>query len=332
LKVTLAGEPDMDIWQNFSSKSTENGLQPIFILDNEKEEAFDWNVDDHFNTMRDAYRAAEASAPQPPTPPYVNSLAGLAGFADMAAAIDATAVTKAVDALTHPDHPLAGAMKNISQNYGIDIKQAANLLNTEGLKGVIQTHFQTLADMAGGFPAAMQNVQAMQKLEFEPLRLAVAEKDSPEVEDFITAAKEMDLEAWLKARNTPAPPIGETPKDKYPAEPRLSNILLLVPVAHAWQIPAVVHIGGVDENPWAHVHAAIWRRWQEKWGCLPISIGQDIAYLHLSKPVSGEDTLSAAREMAAYSPYSLRADTGNGTISGVAANLAGAQYWECFWG
>ncbi len=141
----------------------------------------------------------------------------------------------------------------------------------------------------------------------------------------------LNMEEWLARKNRYK--IGSF--NKHPrasSEIPTSETLVLVPVKHSWQIPAVFRFGGWHSCPPPSVQVALHKRWNEKFGSEIIWIARDALTCLVNNPVDSQDqALCLAREQAAYCPDNILQGHGDGTISGLAIDLLNAKAWDFWW-
>lgn len=103
-----------------------------------------------------------------------------------------------------------------------------------------------------------------------------------------------------------------------------------IPLEQPWQLPAVLRYGGWNDCPLAHVHCALFRHWQEKYGAEIVSMGGDVVEAIVSKsPATREQALELAWEQYWYC-YDI-VDQGIGSVTKLAASLMGSKYWYFWW-
>jgi len=99
----------------------------------------------------------------------------------------------------------------------------------------------------------------------------------------------------------------------------------LIPLAHAWELPAKIGCGGWNDCPMPEVQAAFFRRWQSICGAEIASISSDVVEVIVSRPPTTRDgALTLAREHYAYC-YDI-VEQGHESVSSLAASLLNSKY------
>jgi uncharacterized protein DUF4253 len=161
----------------------------------------------------------------------------------------------------------------------------------------------------------------------------------------IEKARAIDADAWLAEQGADGAPDACEWSDEIRIAPNrtftvATNILTqrsyprvtigLVPAAEPWEVPAYLGLGGWNECPSPEVHAAIMRRWHERFGAQIAGYTGDVVELHIARPVEDPDTAVAlARAQYAYCPDVV--DQGVGTLEALAALLVGSTVWYFWW-
>lgn len=166
-------------------------------------------------------------------------------------------------------------------------------------------------------------------------------------DQILELSSRVDLEIWNAGRTSGDPEYWAIPESPRPEdginliEPSLhlevlsgrpkSNVLIgHLPVAHAWQVPAVLRYGGWIECPEPEVHCALHNRWAEEYGSEIIGISSDVIECALSrKPETQEEALSLARQQFIYCPDIVH--QGVRTIETLAETLRRSDYWYFWW-
>ena len=159
-------------------------------------------------------------------------------------------------------------------------------------------------------------------------RLAQSRRDAT-----LESAEAIDVESWLKAEDDSTREVGNFSKHKFQMpEIPYGESIMLVPVAHCWQIPAVISFGGWDSCPEDQIHIALMKRWYSQYGARLICMGKDSMFFQVERPVKDRDAaLSLAREQFTYCPDNVLQGFGNGTLSGAAVDLLDATVWQFWW-
>ncbi len=161
----------------------------------------------------------------------------------------------------------------------------------------------------------------------------------PTVSDYEQAARQLDIEAWLEARQDPAVEARvefESPDAERIAATRAQEFvdqvqyLLLVPVATTEMVPGFFHLGGVNDMPAAHVHMALLRRWKKSNKARLLGMGPDALYIYVEKPaLTDEKAHHLAIEHFRYCPDNVMQSMG--TISRLAEEIKGCDLWQFWW-
>jgi hypothetical protein len=165
------------------------------------------------------------------------------------------------------------------------------------------------------------------------VRAAEARLNQSRQDATLQSAEAIDVETWLKAEDDLNREVGNFTKHRFqmPEIPFCESIML-VPVAHCWQIPAVISFGGWDSCPEDQIHIALMKRWYTQYGARLICMGKDSMFFQVERPVRDRDeALSLAREQFSYCPDNVLQGFGNGTLSGAAVDLLDATVWQFWW-
>lgn len=112
--------------------------------------------------------------------------------------------------------------------------------------------------------------------------------------------------------------------------PRVPEVawMILVPARHGWQVPAVLHFGGWNACLAPHIHVALARRWQQKYGAQLDSLSHDMIGFRVPRPLaSREEALQLAREHI----YFCEDITDHSTLEEHADWLVGRSGWSFWW-
>ena len=110
------------------------------------------------------------------------------------------------------------------------------------------------------------------------------------------------------------------------------GLVVLVPAAHGWEVPAVLGWAGgcnLDLEPVDHV--ATLRDWHARHGAelVPLSADQVLEVLVRRPPTTPEEALAVASEQYTYCPDVV--DQGAGTIRDLARDQVGSRSWYFWW-
>lgn len=166
-------------------------------------------------------------------------------------------------------------------------------------------------------------------------------KDS---ETVLEESRELDLDAWLKARvdeplrsqpqewpdGVEAQRTFTTPFDVLTGNP-VDTRLLLLPTAHGWKVPAICGWGGLPDDgyPGAEVHTALMRKWNEKYGAELVALSKQIEFIVAKPPTTSADAFQLARAQYQYCPDLV--DQGYPSVEHLAASLLNAPNWYFWW-
>lgn len=165
--------------------------------------------------------------------------------------------------------------------------------------------------------------------------------DTPE--QVIEAAGALDVEAWLRDRERGEPlPSGPWPRgesgsgelglhlDTLSRKPKKHVMIGLFPTRNAWEAPALMRYGGWNENPEAHVHVALHKRWHERHAARIACMSNDIVECLVDRPpATREAALVLAREQYLYCPDIV--DQGVESVEALAATLLNGRVWYFWW-
>jgi hypothetical protein len=104
----------------------------------------------------------------------------------------------------------------------------------------------------------------------------------------------------------------------------------LVPVAHCWDVPAYLSIGGWNDCPYAPKQVAVHHYWNQVYGAEIVGYSGDVIEMRVARrPASREDALKLAYEHYLYC-YDI-VDQGVQTIENLAATLLASDIWYFWW-
>ncbi len=170
------------------------------------------------------------------------------------------------------------------------------------------------------------------------------DKITPEsLKKFEETCREHEINAtgWLSGEYTclhcPAPVVTPTSdadlighKNILTNQPYDTVVLMLVPTALAWEVPAYLLVGLGEQLHAPHEHAAIHKFWYEKYGAEIITSTSDtIEMLVAHPPTTAEDALELAQQQFAYAPNIV--NHGIGKTSALASQLKNGTTWYFWW-
>ncbi len=190
------------------------------------------------------------------------------------------------------------------------------------------------------FEQAALRLDQLECIELVPLLAKLRSQHKvPTVKDYLQAASEIDLEAWLDVRQDAAIESRSEPPARHQiAATRSQQLidsvqhLMLVPVVETDLVPAFFHLGGVNDMPPAHVHLALLQRWATVYGAKPqiLGLGPDSIYVHVAKPVcSSEQAAQLAIEQFRYCPDAVLQSLGS--VGRLASEIQGCDLWQFWW-
>ncbi len=166
-------------------------------------------------------------------------------------------------------------------------------------------------------------------------------------EELLSAAGEIDPEAWFAERIEADPEYyeeerGSWPEDVQPDSTILGHIdlltqkphrevaIALIPSSAPWEVPCYLKFGGWNECPFPAEHSAVMRRWQEKYGAEVVTVTHDTVEMRVKHPPKTRDeALALAREQFVYCADIV--SQGTQTIEALAATLLNAPTWFFWW-
>lgn len=166
---------------------------------------------------------------------------------------------------------------------------------------------------------------------FEPVRLAAA----------LDAAARFDADAWVQdAIELDADRFesfsGPWPERAAPQTQRLaprddeSLVFALFGTPRSWEIPLVLAFGDWNECPAPHVHAAMLKRWGDRYGARLLALAADRVAVEVARrPADREEALALAREHYVYCPDQV--EQAFETLEALAASLLVSDGWDFWW-
>lgn len=106
--------------------------------------------------------------------------------------------------------------------------------------------------------------------------------------------------------------------------------LALLPVEHAFLIPAYLSLGGWNDCPSAEEHVAMQKHWFEHYGALMATYGDDTIEFHVERPPrSREEATKLAKEQFLYCTDIVL--QGTETLDRLGAELLDSPRWFFWW-
>jgi hypothetical protein len=106
--------------------------------------------------------------------------------------------------------------------------------------------------------------------------------------------------------------------------------IILVPVKHAWEVPARLAFGGWNECPMPDEQCTVLREWEKTFGAVPFALTSDVLELMATRlPVSKEEALALAKDQYIY--CSDIVDQGIGSEEALAESLLESKLWFFWW-
>lgn len=192
-----------------------------------------------------------------------------------------------------------------------------------------------------GYPVILGDREAVERMQ----ELMLISDQS--VDELILLSGDIDPQTWFGQRiaRDPeyyTPPRGPWPEDVKPpttimghldirtGKPRKEVLVGMIPVAESWKVPCVLKFGGWNECPFPQEHAAVLKRWNEKYGADVTTVAGDILEMRVKRPpTSRAEALVLAKEQFVYcSDIVLQ---GTETIDALAANLLNSPAWFFWW-
>jgi hypothetical protein len=174
-----------------------------------------------------------------------------------------------------------------------------------------------------------------------------AEDIEDDAEEIAKRALAIDTDAWLAERFDSDPEFYEEINGEWPEDIENSNKIIghtdisggepldevhiaVLPTSDSWRVPCLLKFGGWNECPFAEEHAAMFRRWQEKYGARVITVTGDTIEMMVDRPPTTRDeALELAREQYLYCADIVQ--QGTETIEALAATLLDGPVWFFWW-
>jgi len=106
--------------------------------------------------------------------------------------------------------------------------------------------------------------------------------------------------------------------------------IALIPTPISWQVPAYLKAGGWNECPNPEEHTAVFKRWEERYGCKVACVTGDVIEMTVENPPATRETaLDLALEQFIYCPDIVH--QGVETIENLASTLCDGKVWYFWW-
>jgi len=167
------------------------------------------------------------------------------------------------------------------------------------------------------------------------------------VASLLEKAATLDVEEWLKNRRQgdesyyeevhgswPRRPEPTTtyvlPTDVLSGRPLERVYLAIVPTAQSWAVPVHLRLGGWNECPFPHEHAAVLKYWFERYDGELVGLSHDTIECAVSAPPrEKEAALLLARQQFVYCADIV--GQGSQTIENLGGALLNAPVWYFWW-
>lgn len=173
------------------------------------------------------------------------------------------------------------------------------------------------------------------------------EGDTKSAQQVLADAAQIDPKRWLREQYDADPDLYAVepavwPKapgeqrglsahlDAVKQRPKGQVLIALMPTANAWEVPAFLRYGGWNDCPPPEVHAALHRRWHEKWGAEIACMAGDVVECVVARPpATREEAMKLAREQFVYCPDIVH--QGVQSLEALANLLQGGKTWYFWW-
>jgi hypothetical protein len=159
----------------------------------------------------------------------------------------------------------------------------------------------------------------------------VAAGGLPAIDDPAPEMLDKELDGW------PGPAEGarvdsfHLPFERWTQEPNPVMVTLL-PSVHGWEAPRLIGYGDWNRCPPPDMHAAILKRWHERYGADLVCLTRTGLELGLARPPrTRKEALSLAWDYASYCYDSVDAIYQADSLAGLAAGLIDADVVRCWW-
>lgn len=153
----------------------------------------------------------------------------------------------------------------------------------------------------------------------------------PPIDDPMPDMVAKELEWWPEPTGDPRIDGFHLPFEHWTREPKPVMVALL-PTQHGWEVPRLIGYGDWNRCPPAEVHAAILKRWHERYGADLVCLTRTGLELGLARPPrTREEALWMAWDYASYCHDSIDAIYQADSLAGLAAGLIDADVVRCWW-
>jgi Domain of unknown function (DUF4253) len=174
-----------------------------------------------------------------------------------------------------------------------------------------------------------------------------AEESEEDADEIAKRALAIDTDSWLQERFESDPEYYEELSGDWPedvensgrfightdissGEPLDQVHIAVLPTEDSWRVPCLLKFGGWNECPFAEEHAAMFKRWQEKYGARVVTVTGDTIEMSVERPpTTRDDALVLAREQYLYCADIVQ--QGTETIEALAATLVDGTVWFFWW-
>jgi len=182
-------------------------------------------------------------------------------------------------------------------------------------------------------------------------RFIDAFKDPFDVEVELKLSESLDLQVWFEERRQEMDEFADEDEEADPVEiypegttpmtmltvgfdhqgnPKSEIFIATFPTKDAALTPFFLHFGDWNSCPPAHVHVALARCWQDRYGARIVTIASDIIEFIVDRPPSDDsDAARLANEQYLYCPDIV--DQGVGSVATLAKALRHSTRWYFWW-
>jgi len=344
--LTTPGGDAFALWQKLAKKSQETGFWPIIWFDTKEQNRQQTMISSHVQPLEATLRNFGLAQKHP---------------------IDIEALNRRI--ANRPDPKFYPFIKEtiVTQEQAaradallqLQIKHKAELARIGFRPGTMPSSMQQVTDTAKlnqlYFPlmlSIIRNDQAHQTSAERQSLLTGMRPTTSQSNELCRRGEQLDFEYWLRKteksdeyyrveRGKFSGPH-EAQKESHAAfsyehdfklskyVPLKNVIILLVPTANSWQVPAYLGFGNVNANPDTPVHIAAMKRWHSSYGAELISLKEDSLEFYVSRPPQDEITsMKLAHEQFIYCPDKVK--QGTGTLGKLAETLCQSHFWSFWW-
>lgn len=164
----------------------------------------------------------------------------------------------------------------------------------------------------------------------------------------LEGAAKLDALEWLRKRAEEDAEYYQEDHGPWPDEPTPSDeiqghcdilkkrrpypevCILLLPVAHSWQVPLMLRYGNWNACPAAEEHAAVMRMWEQEYGAKVVTVSPDVIEMSVERPPqTREAAMALARQHFIYCADIVQ--QGTGTLEVLANTLLNGHVWYFWW-